>query len=80
MSHPHVPAGYRGSSAIAGAVALIAVLLVVQMWLLTATLDAFLGGHREVPLPAAIISGVMFLACLGLYLFIQHLDARLRRS
>ena len=35
----------RGITAIDGAIALIAVLLIIQMWLLTATLEAYLAGH-----------------------------------
>ena len=42
--------------AIDGALALIAVLLIVQMWLLSATLEAFLAGRRTVVLPAALVS------------------------
>jgi predicted Co/Zn/Cd cation transporter (cation efflux family) len=57
-----------------GAIAFIALLLVVQMWLLTATLEAFLAGHREPALPAAIISLALFAACFALYLFIERID------
>ena len=64
-----------GLTAIDGAMALIAILLIVQMWLLTATLESFLGGHPEPVIPAAIISGVIFAACAGLYLFIRRIDA-----
>jgi hypothetical protein len=64
-----------GLTAIDGAIALIAILLVIQMWLLTATLETYLAGHTEPILPAAIISGVLFAACGGLYLFIRHIDA-----
>jgi len=70
----------RGLTAIDGTLALIAVLLVVQMWLLTATLESFLAGHEETALPAAIISGVLFLACVGLYLFVARVDAAVRRG
>ena len=52
--------------ALDGALALIAVLLIVQMWLLSATLDAYLRGHDVVVLPAAIVSGVIFAACAAL--------------
>jgi hypothetical protein len=68
------PPQRRGTTAIDGAIALIAVLLIVQMWLLTATLEAFLAGHRETALPAAAISAFLFAACLGLYLFIEGVD------
>lgn len=64
----------RGLTALDGAISLIAILLVVQMWLLTATLEAFLGGHYEVVVPAAILSGLLFAACLGLYRFIEGID------
>lgn len=65
----------RGSTAIDGALALIAVLLIVQIWLLSAALEAALAGHHETALPAALISGLLFLACCGLYLFVHRVDA-----
>ncbi len=70
----------RGLTAIDGAVALIAVLLMVQVWLLSATLDAFLAGHRDVALPGAIVSGVLFAACLVLYVFVERVDREARRA
>jgi len=76
-SHP--PSERRGLTAIDGALALIAILLVVQMWLLTATLESFLAGHRDVALPAAIVSGLLAAACIGLYLFIQGVDREVRK-
>jgi len=68
----------RGLTALDGAIALIAVLLIVQMWLLTATLEAYLAGHAEPILPAAMISGLIFLACGGLFLLIHRIDAELK--
>ena len=65
----------HGLTAIDGALALIALLLIVQMWLLTATLESYLAGHHEVVLPAAIISGVLLLICVGLYFFVIRIDA-----
>ena len=65
----------RGLTAINGVIALIVLLLIVQVWLLSATLDAFLAGHRGAALPAAAVSGVLFLACGALYLFVDRLDA-----
>lgn len=67
-------------TAINGALALIAILLIVQMWLLTATLESFLAGHHEGALPAAIVSGLLLLACFGLYLFVQGVDREIRRK
>ena len=65
----------RGITAIDGAIAFIAVLLIIQMWLLTATLEAYLAGHAEPILPAAIISGLIFMACAGLFFLIHRIDA-----
>jgi hypothetical protein len=64
----------RSLTAIDGAIALIAVLLVVQMWLLTATLESFLAGHHGAALPASILSGVLCAACVALYGFIRRAD------
>lgn len=64
----------RGLTAVDGAMALLIILLMVQMWLLAATLDAYLAGHREVALPGAIVSGIIFAACAALYLFVQRLE------
>jgi hypothetical protein len=69
-----------GVTAIDGAIALIAILLIVQMWLLTATLEALLAGHHEPVLPAAVLSTALFGACAGLYLFIRRIDRSSRRS
>jgi hypothetical protein len=59
--------------------ALVVILLIVQMWLLTATLEAFLSGHDESALPALLISATIFGACLCLYLFVDRVDAEVRR-
>ncbi len=75
---PRSPLQAPGLTAMDGAMALIVVLLILQMWLLTATLESFLAGHREIALPAAGLSGLLFLACLGLYLFIDRVDEEVR--
>jgi len=74
------PPQNRGLTAIAGAMSLIAVLLIVQIWLLSATLESFLAGHHKSALPAAVFSGLIFLVCLGLYTFVDRVDAQIRGS
>ena len=74
------PPQNRGLTAIDGAMVLIVVLLIVQIWLLSATLESFLAGHREAALPGAIISCLLFLACLGLYLFVDRVDSEVRKG
>ena len=77
MSPP--PPQNRGLTAIDGAMALIVILLMVQIWLLSATVEAFLGGHRETALPGAIVSGIIFVACFGLFCFVDQVDREVRR-
>jgi hypothetical protein len=74
------PPQNRGLTAIDGAMVLIVVLLIIQIWLLSATLESFLAGHREAAIPGAIISGLVFLACLGLYLFVDRIDSEVRKG
>ena len=69
----------QGLTAIDGAISLIVILLMVQMWLLTAALEALLAGHHETALPAALISGVIFSACWVLFLFVGKIDADVRQ-
>jgi hypothetical protein len=68
----------RGLTAITGALSLIVMLLIVQIWLLTASLESYLAGHRSVAIPAAAVSAILLAGCLGLYLFIVRVDSELR--
>jgi len=70
----------RGLVAIDGAMALIVILLVVQIWLLSATLEAFLAGHPGPVIPAAIFSGLLFAACFVLNAFVDRVDKDSRRT
>jgi hypothetical protein len=45
-----------------GIVCLITVIVILQLWLFTATMDAYLAGDQAIVVPAALAS----LACLGL--------------
>jgi hypothetical protein len=64
----------RRRSAIDAAMACVIVLLIVQMWLLTATLESYLGGHRGVAGVAFAVSAALFLLCGALYLLVARLD------
>ena len=70
----NIPQQRRGLTAIDAITALIVVLLVVQVWLLSAILDAFLAGHAEAALPGAIVSGVLCAACFAMYGFVRLVD------
>jgi hypothetical protein len=82
MSRPAEVARYadrRGLTVIDGANALIAVLVVVQMWLLSAGVEAALAGHHEGTLPAAIISGALAAGSILLFRFVSRVDREMRR-
>jgi hypothetical protein len=64
--------------ALNGALALIVLILIVQMWLLTASLESYLAGHREAATSGAVISAILFSACGGLYLFVGRIDRKSR--
>ena len=45
-----------------GILFIVIIIIILQLWLFTATMNAFLGGDTDILLPAAIAS----LVCLGL--------------
>jgi hypothetical protein len=51
---------------VAGVFGVVALLVLLQLWLLTATMNAYLGGDRSVVWPAAAAS----IACLGVNLWL----------
>jgi Family of unknown function (DUF6755) len=69
----------RGLVAINGAMALIVILLIAQIWLLSATLETFLAGLTGAVLPAAIVSGAVFSGCLAVDLFVTRIDQESRK-
>jgi hypothetical protein len=80
MANLEPPKQRRGLVAIDGAMALIVILLVVQIWLLSATLETFLAGYAGPVVPAAIFSGLIFGGCLALDFFVTRVDQESRRS
>ena len=55
-----------------GILCIVLILVILQLWLLTATMNAYLGGDEAVILPAGIASAVCLLLNLGLlrYLYL----------
>ena len=56
--------------------AFVLIIVIMQLWLLTATMNAYLGGDEAVIWPAAVAS----LACLLLNLGLLHYLGRLERT
>lgn len=70
----------KGLTALDAAVTLLVILLVVQMWLLTATLESYLAGHLDVVMPGLGTSAVLMVACLVLYGFVRRVDGEVKRT
>jgi len=58
---------------------LIGVLLIIQIWLLAASLDAALSGQPRVAVPASIASAALFACNAGLLWYVFDFDRRRRR-
>ena len=79
MAHLERSKQRRGLVAIDGAIAFIVILLIAQIWLLSATLETFLAGLAGAVLPPAIVSGVLFSGCLAVDLFVTRIDQESRK-
>lgn len=56
-----------------GILALVVMLVVLQLWLLTATMNAYLGGDIEIAIPAAIASTTCLVLNAGLLRYLYRL-------
>jgi hypothetical protein len=59
---------------LSGIVSIVVLIVVLQLWLLTATMNAYLGGDHRVALPAGAVSLVCFLLNLGLLRYVYRLE------
>jgi hypothetical protein len=59
-----------------GMLAFVVILVILQLWLLTATMNAYLGGDDGVVWPAAIASLACFLLNVGLLRYLGRLTGR----
>jgi hypothetical protein len=57
-----------------GILCVVLMLVVLQLWLLTATMDAYLGGDESVIVPAALASLSCFLLNTGLLGYLYRLE------
>lgn len=57
-----------------GMIAFVLILVILQLWLLTATMNAYLGGDDSVVVPAAIASLACFMLNVGLLRYLRRLD------
>ena len=59
-----------------GILSVVLIIVILQLWLLTATMNAFLGGDDAVVIPAGIASVVCFLLNAGLLRYIYLMERR----
>jgi uncharacterized protein DUF6755 len=75
----HRPFGRdQRTTVVHGMLAFVLMLVVLQLWLLTATMNAYLGGDESVIWPAALASLLCLLLNGGLLRYLYHID-RARR-
>jgi flagellar biogenesis protein FliO len=59
-----------------GILSIVLMMVVLQLWLLTATMNAFLAGQERVIVPAAIASVICLVLNLGLLRYIYRMERR----
>jgi hypothetical protein len=57
-----------------GMLAFVLMLVILQLWLLTATMNAYLGGDESVIWPAAGVSLLCLLLNVGLWRYLQRME------
>jgi membrane protease YdiL (CAAX protease family) len=72
--------GRQGTTLFTGICLLIAVLVIIQLWLLAAALDAALSRQAHLAVPASIASLALFAVNAGLLWYVFDFDRRRRRT
>ncbi len=68
----------QGSTLFSAVLVLIALLVVIQLWLVAAAVDALMARQTGVLVPTAIGSAALFALSGGLLWYVVSFDARLR--
>ena len=72
--HPRPLTRDQRTTVVYGILCFILILVVLQLWLLTATMNAYLGGDQSVIWPAAAASLVCLLLNLGLLRYLYAIE------
>ena len=59
-----------------GILCIVIILVILQLWLLTATMNAYLGGDYPVIVPAGIVSLICFALNAGLLRYLYIMEKR----
>ncbi len=68
-------ARHQRKTIVSGILSLVLTLVTLQLWLLTATMNAYLGADDSILLPAALASVVCLLLNLGLLRYVYGLES-----
>jgi len=67
-------ARHQRQTIVSGILSIVVILVILQLWLLTATMNAYLGGDDSILLPAALASIVCLLLNAGLLWYVFALE------
>ena len=62
------------STIVLGIMAIVLLLVILQLWLFMATMEAYLGGNDNIVVPGLIASVVCLLLNFGLFHYLRNLD------
>ncbi len=71
--------GRQGTTLFTAICLLIALLLIIQLWLISAALDAAMSAQARVAVPASVASLVLFAFNVSLLWYVLDFDRRRRR-
>ena len=80
MTVQDAPVRKRAGKAVDAVLALLVILLVLQVWLLSASVELWLAGHHDVAIPAAAVSGLLFACGAGLMMLMRRTERRARST
>ncbi len=72
--HTSKPSRRQRGIVVTGITGFVLILVLLQLWLLTATMNAYLGGDMGVLVPAALASTVCLLLNLGLLRYLWRME------
>jgi hypothetical protein len=66
---------HQRKTIVSGILSFVVILVILQLWLFTATMNAYLGGDASILMPAALASLVCLLLNLGLLWYVYGLES-----
>jgi len=68
--------GHQRRTIVNGILSVVSILVILQLWLLTATMNAYLGADDSILMPAALASIICLLLNFGLLHYFYRLESR----